>query len=189
MTQFSLFGAAAASPTVDDLGGVLLAGGHWVGRAGSARLSAVVADRWRADELVVEFGERGLLGTESVVTATGGWSVRTAFTRPLADEARRWSRGANEGLPANFALTAAGLRLWAITHGRAEEAGYLLGTARPDTPLHLAAGAQLARLGVAAVAVGVRGRCGWRLTGAKRLRRLGELVGAAPPGAGVDWPR
>ena len=36
MTQFSLFGAAAATPVLEDLGGVLLAGGHWV-RTGGTR--------------------------------------------------------------------------------------------------------------------------------------------------------
>ena len=41
--QFSLFGAAAAQPTLDDLDGVLLAGGHWVRSGDGARLSIVVA--------------------------------------------------------------------------------------------------------------------------------------------------
>ena len=50
MTQFSLFGAAVAEPCVDDLDGVLLAGGHWVRSGTGARLSVVVADRWRASK-------------------------------------------------------------------------------------------------------------------------------------------
>ena len=51
MSQFSLFGAAAAEPSLDDLDGVLLAGGRWVRSAGTARLSVVVDAPWRADAL------------------------------------------------------------------------------------------------------------------------------------------
>ena len=46
------------------------------------------------------------------------------------------------------------------------------------TPVHLAGGAQLARLGLAAVSIGVRGGPGWRVTSVKRIRRLAELLGA-----------
>lgn len=185
--QFSLFGAAAAEPDLADLGGVLLAGGHWVRSAGHARLSIVVADRWRADALAAEFAARSCPDDEPVVPAEDGWSARTGFTATLADEAARWTRGANEGAPPDFALTAGGLRLWTIATGRADEGGFLLGTARADTTLHLAAGAQLSRLGLAAVSIGVRGGPGWRLTSAKRLRRFTELVGPAPEAA-TTWP-
>jgi hypothetical protein len=85
-------------------------------------------------------------------------------------------------------LSASGLRLWAIATGRSDESGYLLGVADPDGELHRAAGSQLAKLGVAAVDVGVRGGPGWRITSAKRLRRFAELIGEAPEGAGTDWP-
>ncbi|MBE7190261.1 MAG: hypothetical protein INR67_18375, partial [Jatrophihabitans endophyticus] len=54
------------------------------------------------------------------------------------------------------------------------------------------AGAALARLGVAAVSLARsrsgRGGPGWRVTSGRRLRRLVELVGPPPPGAGDDWP-
>ncbi|HEY8300738.1 MAG TPA: hypothetical protein VIG48_02445, partial [Jatrophihabitans sp.] len=101
--QFSLFGAAATPPAVDDLDGVLLAGGHWVRSNGTARLSVVVADRWRADALAAEFAVRSLVaGDEAIVTAEDGWSVRTAFTADLAPYAASWSRGANEGPPPRF---------------------------------------------------------------------------------------
>ena len=66
--------------------------------------------------------------------------------------------------------------------------GYLLGTARGDDATHLAAGAQLSRLGVAAVSVPGRGGPGWRVTSARRIRRLAELLGPAPDGGGDDWP-
>ena len=58
--QFSLFGAEAADPGLSDLDGVLLAGGHWVRSGPSARLSIVVADRWRAQALTTTFAERGV---------------------------------------------------------------------------------------------------------------------------------
>lgn len=185
--QFSLFGAAAAEPALDDLAGVLLAGGHWVRNAGTARMSMVVADVWRADGLAAEFEARGLAADDAIVPAEGGWSVRTPFTAELVAPAARWSRGANVGPPAGFVLTAGGLRLWTIAAGIRDEGGYLLGTDRPDSALHLVAGAQLSRLGLAAVSV-VRGSPGWRITSAKRLRRFAELVGAPPDLAGVDWP-
>ena len=189
MTQFSLFGAAAAEPSLDDLDGVLLAGGLWVRSGPAARLSVVVTDRWRAEALSAEFGLRTVAGEDDVVAAEGGYGARTAFTERLTPVAARWSRGANQGPPPGFALTAAGLRLWALAAGRADPAGYLLGTARPDDVIHSAAGAQLSRLGVAAVSISARGGPGWRVTSLKRIRRLAELLGAAPAGGAHDWPQ
>ena len=186
MTQFSLFGAAAAVPTVDDLGGVLLAGGHWVRATGTARLSVVVRDAWRAAALATEFADRGI-GGDLPQPAAAGTAVRTAFSADLAALAAAWTRGANEAPPPTFQLTAGGLRLWAIAAGRPDEAGYLLGTALPDDAVHRAAGAQLSRLGLAAVSIH-RGGAGWRVTSAKRLRRLQELIGPPPDGGAGNWP-
>jgi hypothetical protein len=152
----------------------------------TARLSVVVADLWRADALVAEFTARSVSG--EVVAADQRWSVRTGFAAELLPHAARWSRGANEGPPPGFQLTAAGLRLWATAAGRTDEAGYLLATPRADSPLHLAAGAQLSRHGLAAVSLSQRPGPGWRVSSARRLRRFGELVGAAPPGGDADWP-
>lgn len=192
MTQFSLFGAAVAEPTLDDLAGVLLAGGHWVRfAAATARLSVVVADRWRADALVEEFQLRGLdcpPGEPSVTPAEFGLGVRTGFHAVLAELAAAWYRGATLLPPAGLQLTAGGLRLWAIAAGRAEDHGYLLATAEPDDPVHMAGGAQLSRLGLAGVSIGHRGSPGWRVTSAKRLRRLAELLGEPPEKCGRDWP-
>jgi hypothetical protein len=187
--QFSLFGAAASTPSLDDLDGVLLAGGHWVRHGPAARVSVVVADRWRADALAAEFAERGVAGDEPIVPAGDGWSVRTAFADALRPHAERWSRGANEGPPPGFDLTPAGLRLWALAAGRPDEVGYLLGTDRAGAALHLTAGAQLSRQGLAAVSLTQRPGPGWRVTSAKRFRRLVELLGPAPPGGEQHWPR
>jgi len=185
--QFSLFGAAVAEPILDDLDGVLLAGGHWARLGGTARLSIVVPDSWRADALVDAFAGRGVPEvTRAVEPAQSGVSVRTAFSTALAPHAARWMRGANEAPPPGFELSPGGLRLWAIAAGRADDAGHVLETAAAGDPLHVAAGAQLARLGLAAVSLSQHP--GWRITSVKRLRRLAELVGEPVPGAGRDWP-
>ncbi|MFN2518875.1 MAG: hypothetical protein ABR604_07515 [Jatrophihabitantaceae bacterium] len=189
MTQFSLFGAAVAEPTLEDLEGVLLAGGHWARSAAGARLSVVVPDRWRADALAAAFAVRGVGCPDAVVGTTGGHAARTAFHADLADPAARWARGASEGPPAGVVLTPGGLRLWVIAAGRPDDVGYLLATAEPDDAVHLAAGAQLSRLGLAAVSISSRGRRGWRVTSVKRIRRLVELLGDPPPGADQAWPQ
>jgi hypothetical protein len=187
--QFSLFGAAAAEPTLDDLDGVLFAGGHWARLGGTARLSVVVADRWRATALAQAFAERGVAEVEmAVVAAEGGFAARTAFSSALVGHAARWTRGANEGPPRGLELSAGGLRLWAIAAGRLDETGYLLATADADDQVHLVGGAQLARLGLAAVSLAHRAGPGWRIASVKRLRRLAELLGEPPPGGGREWP-
>ena len=184
MSQFSLFGAAVAEPTLADLDGILLAGGWWVHVDGVARLSVVVEDRWRADALLEEFAIRGVEAEpdDGIVAAEAGFGVRTGFHSVLNPHAARWSRGANAEPPQDFVLTAGGLRLWAVAAGRRDDVGYLLATALPDDRTHMAGGAQLSRLGLAAVSLAGRGGPGWRITSAKRIRRLGELLGPAPAG-------
>jgi hypothetical protein len=186
--QFSLFGAEAALPSLDDLDGVRLAGGHWVRSGEDARLSVVVADRWRAEALAEAFEVRAVGDAEPISEAPVGISVRTAFDPRLLSYAARWAKGAREAPPPGLLLTPGGLRLWAVASGRRDEVGFLLGTAEPDDPVHTAAGAQLSRLGVAAVSIASRHGPGWRVTSAKRLRRLVELLGPPPSGADADWP-
>lgn len=187
--QFSLFGAEAAEPVLEDLDGLLLAGGDWVrtDRDSMARLSVLVSERWRAEALQSELLDRRL--RSDTVAAPGGLiAVRTEITSSLQAHAARWIRGASLRVPADLALRASGLRLWAIAAGRAEESGYLLAMTDVDGPLHRAGGGQLAKLGVAAVDVGVRGGPGWRVTSAKRMRRLAELLGEPPAGGQAHWP-
>lgn len=188
--QFSLFGAAVAPPVVEDLDGILLAGGHWVRASDAARLSVVVADRWRAEALQTEAALRGVAErTAPILAAGGGWALRTAFRPDLVPLAARWTRGANQMVPEGLRLEPGGLRLWTIAGGRRVEGGYLLGTPSDDDSLHLVAGAALARHGLAATSVSHRrAEHGWRVTSAKRLRRLVELIGAPPPDGDRDWP-
>ena len=188
--QYSLFGAEAADPLVEDLDGVLFAGGDWVraGGGSAARLSVLVAEQWRAEALRSEFADRNI-ASDTAVAPGDLIAVRTEFSERLGAHAGRWTRGASLRPPADLVLSASGLRLWAIAAGRAEETGFLLRMADPDGQLHRMAGAQLARLGVTAVEVGSRVGTGWRVTSVKRLRRLAELIGAPPAGCGPDWPR
>jgi hypothetical protein len=65
--QLSLFGAEAADPVLDDLDGVLLGGGHWARLGGTARLSIVVPDMWRALALVGEFAARDVAAQTAAV--------------------------------------------------------------------------------------------------------------------------
>ncbi len=191
MTQYSLFGAAAAPPEPADLDGLLLAGAQWVRQGAAARLSVLVDAAWRADALAAAFVALAVGGDDAVIGTHGGFAVRTAFTPALLEHAGRWTRGARQGLPAGFQLGAGGVRLWAVAAGYRDESGYLFTTAEPDDAIHRAAGAQLARLGVAALSLsrraGGRGP-GWRVTSARRLRRLVELLGPPPDGCGADWP-
>ena len=187
--QFSLFGAEAAEPQLGDLDGLLLAGGDWVRTEGNsmARLSVLVVDEWRAEALQTELFDRQL--ASDTAPAPGGLiAVRTEITVGLQAQAARWTRGASQRVPDDLALTASALRLWAIAAGRSEDSGYLLAMADPDGPLHRAAGGQLAKMGVAAIDVGLRGGPGWRITSAKRLRRLAELLGEPPRGGRAAWP-
>jgi hypothetical protein len=187
--QFSLFGAEAADPALADLDGLVLAGGDWVrtDRGTAARLSVLVRDPWRAAALRAELLDRGL-GSDTVAAPGELIAVRTEITDLLTGQAARWTRGANQRVPDDLVLAPSGLRLWAIATGRLAESGYLLAMSDPDGPLHRAAGGQLARLGVTALDVGIRGGPGWRVTSVRRLRRLAELIGRQPDGAEGDWP-
>jgi hypothetical protein len=185
--QFSLFGAEAATPTVADLDGLLLAGGDWVREpSGAARLSVLVAGQWRVSALISELARRGL-DADTAQGADGLTAVRTALTPALAPDADRWRKGASLRVPIDLALTPSGLRLWALANGRREEAGYLFATGERSPDVHRAGGAQLARLAIAAIEVGGRGGPGWRVTSGKRLRRLAELLGSAPASGEADW--
>ena len=191
--QFSLFGAAAIEPSRADLDGLLLAGAQWVRSGGldaaddRARLSVLVQPGWRVKALVEALDERELPG--EVADAQGGLvAVRTPFRADLVSAAERWTRGALVAPPTSLVLSAGALRLWAMAAGRADDVGYLLGTPSLDSPVHRAGGAQLAAAGLAAVSIGERGGPGWRITGIKRVRRLAELLGDPPEGAGRQWP-
>lgn len=191
MRQLSFYSADANSPRVADLAGVLcgpgVAAGFGAGIA--ARLSVVVPDRWRAGALVAACAQRGVDGFVSS-TDQGAWLVRTAFRADLVELAAAWQVAAEKSVPERFGLDGVTLRLWALVAGRWTESGYLLGldTASPRT--HQPLVAALVRAGMPATLVDERaGGPAVRVSGVRRLTRLVELVGDAPPGVPRhDWP-
>lgn len=189
--QLSFYSVDARPPAVADLAGVLCGPGQTVrfGRGGSARLSVVLADPWRAAALAGECALRGVLA-ELATSDEGLPLVRTAFRADLADLAAAWTRGAVKAVPAGFVPDGPTLRLWAQATGRRDGRGYLIGLdpRAPDTHEPLAAA--LARAGLTPILLGPRGGGpAVRITGRRRLGRLVELVGAAPSGAPSDaWP-
>lgn len=84
---------------------------------GTARVSVVVTEEWRARALLAEFAARGVTGSQ-VASADGRIGVRTAFSAVLAPIAARWLKGAVTAPPEEFTLTGPMLRLWYIA-GRA----------------------------------------------------------------------
>jgi hypothetical protein len=186
--QLSFLTAGMRPPAVDDLEGLLLGVAQVVRLGGTARLSVLVDDRWRVDEVLAAYVERGLRG--EVVQEDGVTSVRTPFSRTLHPVAGRWVRGAVKSVPAGFALDGSRLRMWAIGAGRRDEHGYLLRLSPHDPQVWDAVGAALARAGVAGAFVGPRGGGpAYRITGRRRLVRLGEYVGERPgPAPAADWP-
>ncbi len=190
--QMSLFEADGAEPTVDDLDGLLFGPGHVVNRSGTARVSVLTADAWRAEALVTAFGARGLGGEYNVSRDTDHglqFVARTDFTSELEPLAHRWSPSAiHRGSLTK--LTATALRIWVIAAGRPTDSGYLLPLAGSEEVRWSVSGGALASLGVAGALIGVRsGEPAYRISSHKRLSRLAVLVGEPPRGAPVsDWP-
>ncbi len=187
-----LFEADGADPAVDDLDGLLFGPGHVVNRSGTARVSVLTADAWRAEALVTAFGARGLGGEYNVSRDLDHglqFVARTDFSHELAPLARRWSPGAvRKSSPVK--MTAAALRIWVIASGRPTDSGYLLPLAASEEVRWSVSGSALAGLGVPGALIGVRsGEPAYRISSHKRLSRLAVLVGEPPPNAPVsDWP-
>lgn len=173
-------------PAIADLQGLLAGPGQAVRRDGTARLSVIVAESWRAEALLAEFAERGLAGD----TAPDGdaLTVRTEFSPKLAQIAALWLRGAVKRPPDGFVFDGASLREWVLAAGISAPGGYLLRLAPTDEPAWSAIGSALAASGLPATFVGVRADGpGFRITSRRRLTRLRELVGE-PPADATDWP-
>ncbi len=209
--QLSLFAGDPAGPSLHDLQGLLVGPGQAVRRRGTARLSVIVAARWRADALLAEFAARQLPGDQSEADGDG-IVVRTEFSRELAGLADRWLRGAVKSPPAGCTLGAGSLRLWAIAAGAnsvpasrkgegppdgspddgspeaAANSGFLLRLGHTDRPAYPTIGKLLDQVGVPGTYVGVRaGGPAYRITGRRRLAVLRAYLGEPPPGAD-GWP-
>ena len=189
MTQLSLFSADLTEPRPEDLGGLLAAHGQSARGGAGARLSILLPERWRADVLLRECRVRDVPAEIGAVAETGqvrGGPVllRTGRMPVLAEVADAWSRGAVKAVPSGLAPGAGLLRCWTLAAGRPADEGFLLGLDphAPDTYEPLAAACS--RAGIAGSIVGVRaGRPALRVVGHRRILRLAELLGTAPPEA------
>ena len=129
--QLSLFGAEAATPAPEDLAGLLVGPGQVVRMGGTARVSVVVEDRWRAIALVAEMRARGLEPT-CVSTVDEHIGVRTPYSAVLAPIATAWLRGAIKLPPTGFAIEGRRLRLWMTAAGYRDPLGVTLRMGRCD---------------------------------------------------------
>jgi hypothetical protein len=190
VAQLSFFSAEANPPALGDLAGLLCGQGQVVSFGGTAaRLSVVVDAPWRAEAIAAACAERGV-DTELTTSEEGNPLVRTAFRADLIGFVVDWTRGAVKAVPPGLTLDGATLRLWAMAAGAWSDGGYLL-TLDPRAPdTHEPLGGALARCGLAATMLGVRGGGpGLRISGQRRLNRLAELVGAPPKQAPQgEWP-
>jgi hypothetical protein len=193
--QLSFFSAHARSPEPADLAGLLCGPGRAVsfGRGSAARLTAPLAQHWRTGPLIVECARRGV-PAELEPAPDGAALLVTAFRADLTPLAAEWLDGAAKTVPRGLVPDGGLLRIWALCAGRAvpgAATGYLLGLDPAAPELHEPLRAALGRAGVpSTVLLGRPGGPGLRITGARRLGRLLELVGDAP---GMvpdrDWPR
>jgi hypothetical protein len=189
--QLSLFGNEAAPPGPADLAGLLAGPGQVVRMGGTARVSVVVEERWRAGVLVGEMRARGLPAT-CVSTVDEHLSVRTPYSHLLSPLATAWLHGAVKRPPAGFALDGRRLRLWMAAAGSRDGWDVTLRIGRCEEQVPAALQRALASLGLAADIVGVAGRpigASLRMSGRRRMARLAELVGDPPRQAPeACWP-
>lgn len=187
----SLFSDQAKEASPNDLAGLLCAQGqvHSFGRGTAARVSIVVAERWRAVEIAVACQERGL-PVERGRTEEGHYWVRTAFLAGLLPLATAWTRGAVKAVPSGWQLDGAALRLWVVAAGTPDGRGYLLGLDPHGLGTHAPLAEALAAVGLAATPLGARvGQPALRVSARRRLARLAELVGEAPSATPTGlWP-
>lgn len=190
MLQLSLFSAEARPPRVADLAGLLCGPGQIVrfGAGDQARLSIVLGDPGRADALRTACATAGI-ALEPARSESGALALRSAFRCDLVALATAWTRGAVKAVPREWQLDGAALRLWALGAGRPDDRGGYLLALDPQAPqTHLPLIAAATRLGIPPARLARANAL--RISGARRMARLVELVGPPPPGvAAHDWPR
>ncbi|HEY2673912.1 MAG TPA: hypothetical protein VGJ07_26555 [Rugosimonospora sp.] len=187
--QLSIFGVEAAPPAPSDLEGLLAGPGQVVRMGGTARVSVVVEDLWRARVLHAELAQRGVPAT-LVSTAEQHIGVRTAYSSTLAPLGAAWLRGAVKLPPRGFGLDGRRLRLWVIAAGQGDQLGFTLRLGASDEPAWEPVGVALASVGLPAVLLGNRaGGPAYRIAGRRRIARLAELVGDRPAEVPAEsWP-
>jgi hypothetical protein len=182
--QLSLFGIEAITPTPDDLAGLLAGPGQVVRMGGTARVSVVVDQRWRAVALVGELRERGFAAT-CVATVDEHLGVRTPYSSALAPLAAAWLRGALKWPPPGFTVNGRRLRLWMIAAGYRDGSDVTLRLGRCEDSVEITMQRALGAVGLAADILAGTARSGpaLRMTGRRRLARLAEIIGDAPASA------
>jgi hypothetical protein len=188
--QLSLFGIEATVPAADDLAGLLAGPGQVVRMGGTARVSVVVEQRWRAAALVAELRERGFAAT-CVATVDEHVGVRTPYSSTLAPLAAAWLRGALKMPPTGFAVNGRRLRLWMMAAGYRDGSDMTLRLGRCEDSVEITMRRALGAVGLPAEILAGNARSGpaLRMSGRRRLARLAEIIGdpptSAPEGA---WP-
>lgn len=196
--QLSLFGVEARPASPLDFEGLLAGAGQVVRMGGTARVSIVVDEVWRARALLAEAAVRGLTAGCEAAPVEGHFAFRTAYSSALAPLGTSWLRGAVKHPPPGFALDGRRLRLWAIAAGAPDgPAAFTLRLGATDGANDLVPGAEgavwsvvgaaLAAAGLPAVLLGPRaGGPAYRIMGRRRRARLAELVGERPGAAPPD---
>jgi hypothetical protein len=215
----SLFGADVVPARPVDLEGLLAGPGQVVRMGGTARISVIVDEAWRARTLLAEFALRGLAATGQRTSAATGQpdgagagdaavaghiGVRTAFSASLAPIAARWLRGALTRPPEDFDFNGQMLRMWFIAAGqphgpqRPGRSGAMpssravtLRLSATDQSAWPAVGAALRRAGLPAELIGPRGGGpAYRIVGTRRIAGFLELIGSRPESVPESaWPR
>jgi hypothetical protein len=202
--QLSLFSVGVRPPAYADLEGLLAGPGRMARREGASRLSLVLPrpDPWRVTALLAGLAELGLAG--ETISDDLGLCLRTPFAQELTPLAERWTSGALTTAPPGLALDGPRLRWWCLAAGHAAAVGYVLLLGNDEVSWSRVGGA-LAAAGIPGTLVRARSGGGtqsahgreasrlespaYRIVGARRLRRLAELIGPAPDGAAVaEWP-
>jgi hypothetical protein len=184
----SLFGVEARPASPLDFEGLLAGAGQVVRMGGTARVSVVVDQPWRARALLAEARARGLTATCDRADVEGHLDFRTAYSSALAALGASWLCGAVKQPPAGFALDGRRLRLWAIAGGERDgAAAFVLKLGVSDDLTWGAVGAALTGVGLPALLL----EPGWggpayRIVGRRRLARLAELVGDPPLGVSTE---
>jgi hypothetical protein len=190
VSQLSLFSAEARPPGTADLAGLLCGPGQIVrfGAGDQARLSIELDDPGRAPAVVAACTAAGIT-VRATLTDSGATVLRSAFRCDLVGLAATWTAGAAKSVPPDWQLDGAALRLWALAAGRPDARGGYLLALDPQAPqTHLPLIAAATRAGISPARVGPAPAL--RISGARRVQRLVELVGPVPERIpSTDWPR
>ncbi len=146
-----------------------------------------VAD-WRAHALQCALRARGV---DAEITHGPGGSPAggSAFRADLVPLATAWSRGPGKTVPPEFELDGPRLRLWVLAAGHRDGRAYALGLDPQASDTHEVLLATSRRAGLGADPGGDGSAPTLRVVGARRVRRVAELVGARPRSVHPEvWP-